>query len=184
MRQVINFPNLLSFTRILLSFGVMKTVLELRFSAALVLLFVAGITDFLDGYIARKLGIVSQFGAALDPLADKILMFFTYISVAYINMIPMYVVITVIARDILILSAVIICFSRKIKIKMAPLISSKINTTIQIIYVLFVLACNYFRLHITLVEEIFAWVVVATTVWSGVGYVQKYQWIGRLIFKR
>lgn len=179
-----NIPNLLSLSRIVFAFGVGGSLLCCDVFASIIFMFIAGVTDFFDGYFARKFQIVSEFGARLDPLADKILMFVTYIAMAYMNMIPTFVVYVVVFRDLMILSGVLACFYHRKSLKMEPLMSSKINTAVQIAYLLFVLACNYFHLHITLLTKIFAWAVVATTVWSGAEYVQKYQWIARLFFKR
>jgi len=184
MHKIINIPNSLSLLRIILSFVFAIALVYGHLMSAIVILFTAGITDFLDGYTARKLNLVSQFGAALDPLADKILMFVTYISFSIINLIPSYVAAVVIARDIMILLAVVGCICSQVQLKMAPIMSSKINTTIQITYLLFVLTCNYFQIHITSINECFTWLVVTTTIWSGVEYVQKYWWIGKAIFKQ
>lgn len=179
----INLPNALSFSRIVLSFGIILSLLGNRISAAVFILVIAGITDFLDGYTARKYNLVSQFGATLDPLADKVMMFLIYLAAAFVNLIPMYVAIIVILRDVIILSGVIICFFGKIPLKMGAIKSSKINTVVQIFYLFFVLSCNCFHLHITSVLGVLTLAVVGTTIWSGVEYVQKYRWIWPIIFK-
>lgn len=179
----INLPNILSFSRIILPFGVVLSLLGEQTGTAIIIMAIAGITDFLDGYIARKYNLTSQFGATLDPLADKIMMFLLYAALALVNLIPAYVAIIVILRDVLILSGVALCFLKKISLKMGAIKSSKINTVVQVFYLLFVLSCNYFHLHITSVTGVLTLAVIITTIWSGVEYVQKYRWIWSVIFK-
>lgn len=179
----INLPNALSFSRMVLPFGVVLSLLGEQVGTAIIILTIAGLTDFFDGYIARKYNLVSQFGATLDPLADKVMMFLLYGALAFVNLIPIYVAIIVIFRDALILSGVVICLLKKNPLKMGAIKSSKINTVVQVIYLLFVLSCNYFHLHITSVTDVLTLAVVVTTIWSGVEYVQKYRWLWSVIFK-
>lgn len=183
MRNALNLPNILTLSRIFLSFIVAWNIVNLHFIAAIIAMLIAGLTDFFDGYLARKLNLATTFGAALDPFADKLLMLLAYLSASHVDVIPLYIVVLVISRDVLIIAAVVLCAITKVDLKISPIRSSKINTTVQVSYILFVLACNYFHLHITSVEEIFAGVVAATTIWSGAEYVQKYRWIGRIIFR-
>lgn len=180
----INLPNILSFSRIVLPFGVVLLLLGDKFYSALAILVIAGVTDFLDGYIARKNNLVSQFGATLDPLADKVMMFLLYLTFAIVNLIPRYVAIIVILRDVIILSGVTVCLLKNIPLKMGAIKSSKINTVVQVIYLLFILSCNCLQLYITSAMNILTFLVIGTTIWSGVEYVQKYRWIWPAVFKR
>lgn len=177
-------PDILSMSRLILAFCLIPLVLNNNLFLVLVVFAVAAITDFFDGYLARKFAVSSEFGVALDPVADKILMTISYILFAVVAFIPTYVAVVVIGRDILILSAVIACKVKKVPLEIRPIMSSKINTTIQLIFLIFVLTCKCATLNIPYSIEVFAVVVVCSTIFSGVEYVQKYSWISKQIFKR
>ena len=176
-------PNILSMLRLILAFCLIHLVLNNNLCFALVVFAIAAITDFFDGYLARKFSVSSEFGAALDPVADKILMTVSYILFAAVAFIPTYVAVIVVGRDVLILGAVIACKIKKVPLKIRPIMSSKINTTIQLIFLICVLTCKCTTLNIPYSIEVFAVVVVCLTIFSGVEYVQKYSWITKQIFK-
>ncbi|MDR1334096.1 MAG: CDP-alcohol phosphatidyltransferase family protein [Holosporaceae bacterium] len=177
-------PNILSFFRLIASVILVSLILKNNFKEAFCLFALAAISDFLDGYIARKFKVSSAFGAMLDPLADKALMLTSYALFAYMGLIPIFVAVLVIARDLLILLVVALCKIRGVKLQMQPLLSSKINTTIQLIFILWVLGCNVLLVNIEYLTEVGAALVVFSTIFSGAEYVQKYYWIKREVFSR
>jgi cardiolipin synthase len=177
-------PNALSFFRLAASVGMIPLISQNNLKGALFLLVLAAISDFLDGYIARKFKASSEFGAMLDPLADKALMLICYALFAQAKLIPIFVAVVVITRDLLILLTVALCKIRGVELKMQPLLSSKINTTIQLIYIILVLGCNALLVNIGYPGEVGAVLVAFFTVFSGAEYVQKYYWVGRKIFFR
>ncbi|MDR0678082.1 MAG: CDP-alcohol phosphatidyltransferase family protein, partial [Holosporaceae bacterium] len=120
-------PNTLSIVRLILSFFLVPLILNKNLRGAIILFTIAAISDFLDGYLARKLRVSSTLGAILDPLADKVLMITTYALLTSVKFIPLYVTIIVIGRDILILSAVLLCKILSVDLKIKPITSSKIN---------------------------------------------------------
>ncbi len=168
-------PNLITLSRILLAFLFIPVFLKHNFASALVIFFVASISDFFDGYIARKFGSVSKFGAMIDPIADKILMFFSYLLFAYEKIIPWYLATVVILRDLLIVAVVGICLLKKIDLKFSPLMSSKINTTVQLIFIGLVLTCKAFEIYLSL--DVFVQIVCCMTIYSGLDYAIRYRWI-------
>lgn len=168
-------PNFITILRILLAFLFAFLFLEGSFIWALIIFSAAAISDFFDGYIARKFRITSEFGAMMDPLADKILMFVSYLLFAYEKIIPYYLAAVVILRDILILAVVAICLIKKIKLKISPLPSSKINTTVQLTFVILVLTCKTFAINLPL--DVFALIVCGMTIYSALDYVRRYKWI-------
>jgi len=184
MSAVKFIPNSLSFLRIIISITLIPLVKKGDFSSVLLLFLAASASDFLDGYLARKLKVTSNFGAALDPLADKFLMIISYILFACEKLIPTYVTVLVVGRDVLILFVVVLCRISDINLKMQPLMSSKINTTLQLIFILLVTTCNLFPINVPFLGEACAIVVSASTIFSGVEYVQKYYWIRDRFFKR
>ncbi len=129
-------PNLISVLRIFLSIPVIWMLLEQRFEIALVLFAVAGISDGLDGYLAKRNGWVSRLGGLLDPLADKVLLVSSYLSLAVIGAIPVWLVMLVILRDLVIVTGALVYNFRVKQLDVAPSLLSKFNTLAQIVLVL------------------------------------------------
>jgi cardiolipin synthase len=171
-------PNFLSISRILLAFFFAERTLERDFLSAAVIFLCAAISDFLDGFLARKYNATSLFGAILDPLADKILMTISYGMLYHLNIIPFPVCLVVIGRDVLILLTVLLCAIKKISLRFSPFMLSKINTVLQLLYVVFLLSCNCFQINVPFTAELTCrWVVVIFTIFSGAEYAMKYYWI-------
>lgn len=168
-------PNFITILRILLAFLFIPIFSKGEFAWALIVFSVAAISDFFDGYIARKFKISSEFGAMIDPVADKVLMFVSYLLFAYEKIIPYYLAAAVILRDLLILAVVSICLIKKVRLKFSPLMSSKINTTVQLLFVLLILTCKTFAINLSL--DVFVLFVFGMTVYSGLDYVRRYRWI-------
>jgi cardiolipin synthase len=137
----------------------------------------AAISDFLDGYLARKYNASSDLGKMLDPLADKTLMIISYVLLAHVEAIPAYMAMIVAGRDFLILTVIGACKMRNINLEIRPHLSSKINTTIQLIFIVLVLACKSLSMHIPWFLDLGGLVVSVSTIFSGAVYVQKYYWI-------
>lgn len=121
------------------------------FLSALLIFTVAGISDGLDGFIARYFNQRTELGAYLDPIADKLLITSAFISLAIIKMIPGWLTVIVISRDILILMGISICSFANIKIEIKPTFVSKCTTFAQLLTVFLALlnhdAANAFILQ-------------------------------------
>jgi cardiolipin synthase len=126
-------PNLLTILRVLLTPLLVIFLLEGRLSEALVVFIVAGITDALDGLIARLYKQKSRLGAFLDPLADKLLLATTYVILAVMNLVPSWLTVIVLSRDVLIVLGVFVLFMQDLPFEIRPTISSKLTTCAQII---------------------------------------------------
>jgi len=166
-----DLPNLISIARILLSLPVAYLLLEQRFAEALLLFFVAGVSDGVDGFLAKRFGWHSRLGSILDPLADKILLITSYLCLALVDIIPLWLMMMVFSRDLIIIvgaAAFHVFFG---KFEMAPTWISKINTTLQIILVLaLVLSHGLYPLS----ADLLLWLVYGvsvTTVLSGLDYI-------------
>lgn len=183
--DVINYiPNSLTILRIVLVPVFVRLILIQKYFFALVLFVFLSLTDFLDGYLARKWRVVSDFGKAADPLADKILMISTYFLFTYLDYIPRYLCAIVVLRDAAILSVVILCRRMKIPLKISPIKSSKINTAIQLTYILLILSCKCLLINIpSLLFEICSVVVCGSTIFSFAEYTKKYFWIKDAVCK-
>jgi cardiolipin synthase len=142
----VNLPNLITTGRILLVPIVVWAITAGRYQTAFWLFVVAGISDAVDGFLAKRLGATSEFGAYLDPLADKALLMSIYVTLGIAGLLPLWVVIAVVSRDIMILGAVVVSWIVGKPLSIHPLIVSKLNTLAQILLATLVLATNAFNL--------------------------------------
>jgi cardiolipin synthase len=110
----------------------------------LVILIITGLSDGIDGLIARLFNQKSKLGAYLDPLADKIILISAFVALSIRGLLPSWLTVMVISRDIMILMGVFILFLNGMKIDIRPSISSKITTCLQFLTVILVLAKDYF----------------------------------------
>lgn len=135
-------PNALTFLRLLLAAPLGLLILRQQFDAALAVAFLAGITDALDGWAARRLNSFSQFGAALDPIADKILVTVAFLCCAQVGLIPWYLAITVISRDVIIVCGAL-CYRLLIgPFQFGATALSKLNMLIQIAFCVLLLTAQ------------------------------------------
>jgi len=142
--QAMNLPNILTLTRVLLIPVFVILIINKYFEWALLTFTIAGITDGLDGLIARLTHQRTELGAYLDPIADKLLTFAAFISLAIIEMIPSWLVVIVITRDIIILIGFLVMFLTNYHPKINPSFLSKMTTTFQIVTILFALLAGLF----------------------------------------
>lgn len=129
----LNLPNLLTFFRIVASFGVLVFGLQGRWNLAFPIFCVAAVTDMVDGSIARILGQRTRLGAFLDPAADKLLMFFSFLTLTIGGYLPIAFFVLVVARDLLITVGVIILKANRVYIVYRPTYLSKVTTFAQIL---------------------------------------------------
>jgi cardiolipin synthase (CMP-forming) len=127
-----NLPNLLTIGRILLVPVTVWSLIHGDYVVAFLSFAIAGITDGLDGFLARRYSLHTELGAYLDPLADKSLMVAVYVTLAILQLIPGWLAIVVVTRDILIVSAVLLSRYLDQPVTIRPLFVSKANTLAQI----------------------------------------------------
>jgi cardiolipin synthase (CMP-forming) len=130
-----------------------------------VLFAIAGLTDFLDGLAARKFGSISRLGAILDPVADKVLLSGTFLTLALTGAIETWVAAVVLGRDVLILAAAVVLYLAKSRRSFPPSIWGKISTVVQIAFVLVIVGQVGGAVFIVL-----KWATVALAVISGADY--------------
>ena len=166
-----HLPNIISIFRAILVLPIAFLLLESSWGRASILILVAGVSDGIDGYLARRFQWQSQLGAILDPLADKLLIVIIFIIMAYMGIIPIWLAGLVLGRDLIILSGALAYRWLTKDIDISPLFISKVNTALQIIFVLALLYhLSIASLPVTLLkagEYVVATVVIA----SGVSYV-------------
>jgi cardiolipin synthase len=136
----VNLPNLITLGRILLVPVIIWAITSGQMAVAFVLFFIAGVSDAVDGFLAKRFDMQSEIGALLDPLADKCLLVSIYIALGITADIPRWLVILVVSRDIIIIGAVIVSWLVDRPIPMKPLMVSKLNTVAQVVYAGLVLA--------------------------------------------
>lgn len=133
-----DIPNLISFLRILLTLPIVWLLFERQFSYALMLFAVAGFSDGLDGFLAKRFGWQSHLGGLLDPLADKALLMSSFLVLGGLGLIPLWLVMLVIFRDLTIMGGALYYHFSVEEVDAHPSLISKLNTLLQIMLVLLV----------------------------------------------
>jgi cardiolipin synthase len=131
----LSIPNLITLARILLVPVVVWAIASNRMLFAFLLFAAAGVSDAVDGFLAKRFGMASELGAYLDPLADKVLIVAIYVSLGIADKLPAWLVILVVSRDLLIVGAVLLSWliGKPVSVKPHPV--SKINTAAQLFLV-------------------------------------------------
>lgn len=142
-----SIPNLITLARILLVPVVVWAIATGEMKVAFLLFLVAGLSDLVDGFLAKRFNMKTELGAFLDPLADKAMIVSIYVTLALVGPIPLWLVILVVSRDIMIVAAVILSWLVNKPVALKPLAVSKLNTVAQILLALVVLASLGFALN-------------------------------------
>ena len=129
----LTIPNLITILRLVLVPAVMLAMLQARWDWAFAGFLIAGISDGVDGFIARRFNQQSELGAYLDPMADKLLLVSVFVVMGFIGQLPLWLVVTMVSRDALIVCAVLLSSIMAHPVEMKPLFVSKANTAIQIV---------------------------------------------------
>ncbi len=159
----LSIPNLITLGRILLVPVVVWAIASGEMRFAFLLFMVAAISDAVDGFLAKRFGMTTELGAYLDPLADKVLIVSIYLTLGFNGIIPRWIVILVVSRDIMIVGAILLSWLVDKPVTVRPLTVSKLNTAVQIIYAGLVLATFGFALDIDrLLTLVMALVAVLT----------------------
>lgn len=166
---IMNIPNLLTIIRILLTPLFVIFMIQEEYLGALLAFTCAGITDALDGVIARWLKQKTRIGAVLDPIADKALLSSSYVVTAVTGMIPPWLSVIVISRDIMILLGVLLLFLFKGGVEIRPTILGKLTTLVQLGTIFLMLVDSQFSFF----RAFFPWMFylcAAVTISSGLQY--------------
>ena len=164
-------PNLLTLARIAAVPVLILFLYEGRYGAALAVFVLAGITDGLDGWIAKRFKCVTRLGSILDPLADKILIVSTYVMLVLAGDLPFWLILLIGFRDLGILAGVLVLNTLNGHVQMQPSLLSKVNTFLQISLVILVMVERIGLIALEPVAEILLWFVAVTTVASAIHYV-------------
>jgi len=142
-------PNLITIARLVIVPFLIVMIMQGRWETAFVLFVVAGLSDAADGFIARHFDMRSEFGAYIDPIADKALLVSIYVTLAVVGAIPGWVAIAVVSRDAMIVGAVLLSWVMHRPVAIKPLGVSKLNTGAQIAFAAFVLGINAFGIVVS-----------------------------------
>lgn len=171
----LSIPNLITLGRILLVPVVVWAIASGAMWIAFVLFLAAGVSDAVDGYLAKRFNMTSMLGAYLDPLADKALIVSIYLTLGINNLIPRWLVILVVSRDILIVGGIILAWVIGNPLKIRPVLVSKLNTVAQILFACVVLGSLGFNVKLDMVELVLMGLVGILTLLSVAAYVT--EWI-------
>ncbi len=172
--SMMTLPNFISIFRLLLVPIVVWALVDLHYSYALLGFFIAGISDLLDGFLARAMKCQTDLGRYLDPLADKVLLIAVYVTLGMQGILPSWLVILVVFRDFLILSGALLVKLFNLSLEIKPLFISKANTLMQLLLVgIILIELSIEQIYPT--TNVFLFILTGLiTFLSGASYVKKW----------
>jgi cardiolipin synthase (CMP-forming) len=167
-----NLPNSITLFRVILIPFFINLMIYGYYRAALAVFIVACITDALDGMIARLMKSKTDLGAFLDPMADKLLIVSAFITLVLLNMLPVWLAIVVISRDVILVFGSIIVYFMQHNFTVQPSRIGKLTTVLQLLCVTLTLVQVDYDLKIGLLHGL-QWTTAAVTIASGIQYVSR-----------
>ncbi len=173
-----SIPNVITLGRVILVPVIFWLLISGNTRAAFIAFVCAGISDAVDGFLAKRYNLQTELGSYLDPMADKLLIASVYIALGVAAKLPSWLVIAVVSRDILIVVAVLLAWVIGSPLQIKPLIVSKANTVAQIVLASFVLADEGFGLGLSRMREVFVWITGTLTLLSLAFYLR--EWVAHM----
>ncbi len=174
-------PNILTTLRLFLAAPICLFILDENYGVVLWIAFVAGISDGLDGWLARKMGAESRYGSIVDPLSDKAMLTGAFVSFAVVGVLPWWVVTIVVVRDVIIVSGAVLCHRLLGRYKIAPSLWGKTSTAIQITFILMLLIQQVTPLFPDIIFRVVLWIMIAMVFISGGDYI--HTWGRKVLIK-
>lgn len=174
-----NIPNLICVLRMALVWPIVDALLNARYETALLLIALAGLSDGLDGFLAKRFNWRSRLGGILDPLADKLLLVSAFVTLTFTALVPLWLTAVVIARDFLIVSGGLVYQAVVAPVQPEPSRASKLNTGAQLLYLCAIVANRGFGLPPAEVLIPSGAAVLITSTVSGLDYVLR--WSGKAV---
>ena len=168
---VVTIPNIITLMRAVLVPVIVWALLAGAWFPAFLLFLLAGLSDAVDGAIARTFDQHSELGTILDPLADKVMLVSVFVVLGYLGQIPIWLTILVVSRDVLIVVGIVLCFMIEKPVTIRPLWVSKANTVAQIVLAGLVLGVRALDLSLPEVTLSMVWLTGALTAASALAYV-------------
>ncbi len=172
--HALNIPNFITVGRVVLVPVVFWLLVSGRLQAAFFVFVIAGVSDAVDGFLAKRFGWTTELGAYLDPLADKLLLVSVFIALGVLGELPSWLVIGVVTRDIMIVAAVMLSWLMNNPVRIKPLGVSKANTAAQLLLASTVLADGGFELGLTSLRLVLIWLTAALTLASLAAYMREW----------
>jgi len=168
--NIINIPNILTISRVVLIPFFLNFLVYGYTKLALITFVIAGLTDALDGTVARLTGTKSELGATLDPLADKLLALAAFVALTILGRIPLWLTLTVVSRDVIIVSGSLVIYMLGYDLKIRPVLLGKLTTFVQLSLLVVTLVGLYLNRELMLTGYL-VWLTLALTVASGLQYI-------------
>jgi cardiolipin synthase (CMP-forming) len=168
----VSIPNLITLGRVILVPVVFWLLVSGHPKPAFLVFVLAGISDAVDGYLAKRFNWETELGAYLDPIADKLLIVCIFIALGVAGNLPSWIVIAVVSRDVLIVIAIVLSWLLGHPTPMRPIVISKANTVAQIILAATVLADKAFTLNLKGPTVILIWLTAGLTLASLIAYLR------------
>lgn len=165
-----HIPNMLSALRLLAAPLAAWLILSHHDTASLIVFAAAGASDGLDGYVARRWGVTSRFGAWLDPVADKLLMLFCLTALYIVGVTPGWLLALVVARDAAIAAGWLLINTLSLPMRREPLLIGKISTVVQVVYILAMLLLLALEIDAPALGNAAAWITGLVTLMSAAAY--------------
>lgn len=166
-----HLPNIISIARILMVYPVVDAILALDCRRAVIWFALAGLSDGVDGFLARVFGWQSRLGSYLDPLADKLLLTASFIGLAWVDVLPVWLAVLVVVRDVVIFGGAVAYYFLLEPFEGQPSLLSKLNTLCQLLLVFVVLLPTDWASIPSGTIPALVWLVTLSTVASGLLYV-------------
>jgi len=164
-------PNAICIGRVILVAPIVFMLLDERYTAALMLIGVAALSDAVDGFLARTFDWRTRLGGLLDPAADKLLVFSAFLTLTYLELVPLVLTVLVVSRDVVIVAGATTYQLLIEPVEGEPTFISKLNTGVQLIFVISTLTAAAFQWPPAQVVVILGAAVVFTSITSGLNYV-------------
>jgi cardiolipin synthase len=169
-----NIPNLITLLRIILVPIVVILLIQGYFLKALIVFVVAGLSDALDGFLARVLHQQTVLGAYMDPIADKALLASSFVTLSVLHIIPGWLTVIVISRDFIILLGIAVLSMRSIPVAIRPAFISKVTTALQLITILAALSFKCLPWAVAGIWPLsLFWITAFFTIISGLNYMAR-----------
>lgn len=175
-------PNALTTMRLILAIPICLLILAENYAAVLWVAFIAGLSDGIDGWLARRLNAESRYGAIVDPLSDKAMLISAYVSFTVVGLLPCWVAVMIVTRDMLIVCGALVYHWLFGRYEIAPSIWGKTSTSVQIVFALMLLVHQVYPVFSPFVLQLGLGGVILLTLFSGGHYI--YIWGGKALAKR
>ncbi len=172
-------PNIITTLRLLLAVPICVLILTENYQTVLWVAVIAGLSDGVDGWLARKFDCVSRYGSTIDPLADKVMLVGTYVSFALVGLLPWWVATIVVVRDLIIITGALTYHLLFGSYNMEPTVWGKVSTCVQITLALMLLGHQVYPIFPAISFQIGIGLLLVMAVISGSHYL--YVWGGKAL---